>query len=97
MFITVRLAKLTFGQLYWFVDAARASGIEPSSPVSYEWDDYDDYDPRITGLIAHISPSIHAQPIEPLTLQQKRDPAKTLNSIIHAGGDAALQPRWHHL
>ncbi|MEU7834743.1 hypothetical protein [Nonomuraea sp. NPDC049129] len=101
MFITIRLHRLTFGQLYWFVDAARASNMNPSSLVSYEWDDLDDYDPHITGLIAHIIPSIYAQPIEPLAPGQKRDLARTLDAVIHAGGDArALLPtlqQWRDL
>lgn len=31
----------TWADLYWFVEQAKAAGVEPTAPLIFEWDDHE--------------------------------------------------------
>jgi len=85
--IKINLYGLKFGDLFQFVDAARASGIEPSREVSVLEDD-DRYERGPAALEFEVDPAAYNTFAEPLTFNQSRELATVIDQVLAAGGDA---------
>ncbi|NAS20434.1 hypothetical protein GT755_01895 [Herbidospora sp. NEAU-GS84] len=78
--ITVHFSNLRFRELYQFVDAVRAAGIDPSTAVSKLVDD--DYEYSTTGFQLSVDATHFQGFLEPLTFDESRRLASTLDSLL---------------